>query len=66
MDTQVEAVEAVLDAADWTRVGAQLEQLVQSCNQCHQATAHGFIRIAVRTDVNPFAQSFALPGAQGS
>jgi len=63
---QVEAVEAALDAADWARVDAQLEQLVQSCNQCHQATEHGFIRIAVRTEVNPFAQSFAPSGAQGS
>lgn len=63
---QVKVVEAARDAADWARVNARLEQLVQSCNQCHQVTEHGFIRIKVRTDVNPFAQSFAPSGAQGS
>lgn len=34
------------------------KQVVASCNQCHAATAHGFIQITDGMDVNPFNQSF--------
>jgi hypothetical protein len=36
-----------------------LDALVQSCNACHAATQHDFIRITRGTEVNPFNQSFA-------
>ena len=32
--------------------------LVNSCNQCHTATQHSFIRITDRSDFNPFNQDF--------
>lgn len=41
------------------RVMAALDGVIQSCNACHAATQHGFIRITRGTEVNPFNQSFA-------
>ena len=35
--------------------------LIQSCNQCHRATQHGFIKITDGSSVNPFNQEFT-PG----
>ena len=36
-----------------------LDAIIQSCNTCHVATQHGFLRITRGTEVNPFNQSFA-------
>ena len=35
-----------------------LDGVVASCNQCHRQTLHGFIRITVETERNPFNQDF--------
>lgn len=35
-----------------------LDLVVNSCNQCHAATDHSFIKITRGTDFNPFNQSF--------
>ena len=35
-----------------------LAAVVNSCNQCHVATQHGFIKITDRRDFNPFNQDF--------
>lgn len=40
---------------------AGLDRVVQTCNECHAATQHGFIRITRGTEVNPFNQSFQRP-----
>lgn len=40
------------------RLMSTLDGIIQSCNACHAATAHGFIRITRGTEVNPFNQSF--------
>ena len=36
------------------------QKLLNACNQCHEATQHGFIRIIAPTN-NPFNQSFEVP-----
>lgn len=48
-----------ITAKDKTRMLAGVDAIVQSCNACHVATQHGFIRITRGTEVNPFNQSFA-------
>lgn len=40
---------------------AGLDRVIQSCNECHGATQHGFIRIIRGTEINPFNQSFQRP-----
>jgi hypothetical protein len=46
-------------ARDKARLMAGLDGIIQSCNACHTATQHAFIRITRGTEVNPFNQSFA-------
>jgi hypothetical protein len=50
--------DAVTDR-DKARLMAGLDGIIQSCNACHTATQHAFIRITRGTEVNPFNQSFA-------
>lgn len=40
---------SVMSGADGNIVSAGYQKLVNACNTCHQATAHGFIRIRVPT-----------------
>jgi hypothetical protein len=40
---------------------AGVDRVIQSCNECHGATQHGFLRITRGTEVNPFNQSFQRP-----
>lgn len=53
----IEAVEEPLPGGDWERASAHLEELVQSCNSCHEATDHGFIQITAEP-VEAFNQDF--------
>jgi hypothetical protein len=55
----VEALDGALDERDWTAVDARLSELARSCNQCHQATDHGFVRIDLEDVPNPYPQAFA-------
>jgi len=55
----LDAVEDAIDEGDWTEARSAVSAMVQSCNACHVATDHGFIRITEGFDVNPFNQSFA-------
>lgn len=41
----------------WDEIEQSFGELIDSCNMCHQATGHGFIKVQ-RTDVNPYMQSF--------
>ncbi|MBU6303153.1 MAG: hypothetical protein KGS60_16520 [Verrucomicrobia bacterium] len=52
-------LQEAIAAKDQERMVAGLDLIVQSCNACHVATQHGFIRITRGTEVNPFNQSFA-------
>ncbi len=56
-----EAMQTTLASGSMDRKGllAGVDAIVQSCNACHLATQHGFIRITLGTEVNPFNQSFA-------
>lgn len=40
-------------------LAAAMAGVVESCNQCHVATQHGFIKITNETRTNPFNQDFA-------
>ncbi|MCG8418510.1 MAG: hypothetical protein MJE77_11260 [Proteobacteria bacterium] len=54
---QLEAVDAAVKDRDWDRGSELIQSMTAACNSCHQATAHGFIVIAVGTS-NPFNQKF--------
>jgi hypothetical protein len=52
-----EALEEAVKSADWKDADTRFDQLLNSCNTCHETTEHGYIRIQRSTD-NPFMQSF--------
>ena len=52
-----EQLESAVKAEQWTQSSAAVDRLIDSCNQCHSATQHGFIQIE-RTTHNPYFQTF--------
>jgi len=54
----LENIESKLDEGDWTGATTGFDVLIQSCNTCHTATNHGYIKVT-KTLVNPFMQSFS-------
>lgn len=55
----VEALDGALDERDWTAVDARLDDLARSCNQCHAATEHEFVKIDLQDVPNPYTQDFS-------
>lgn len=58
----LEALDEAVDAEDWRAAAQRLGAVAQSCNQCHAATAHGFVEIQLDDLANPYAQSFKPQG----
>lgn len=59
-----ENFESALKSGDWKKTSVSFDQLLRTCNDCHNATEHGFITIERRRD-NPFMQSFKSTDASG-
>jgi hypothetical protein len=57
----VERLEEPVKKGDWGQAEEHFEGLMGTCNACHEATEHGYIRIAPASG-NPFAQDFSPPG----
>lgn len=53
------ALEASLNAHDWSKAGAALASLTDGCNACHQTSGVGFIRIIVPHQSPVVNQDFA-------
>jgi len=54
----VEALESPVEAGDWEAAGIAFDRLIATCNTCHDATEHGYIRIR-KAEGNPFNQDFS-------
>ena len=54
----VEALESPVEAGDWDAAGDAFDKLIATCNACHDATEHGYIRIR-KAQGNPFNQDFS-------
>lgn len=54
----LDSLDAAVDAADWPVADRRLQTVARSCNQCHTATDHGFVKIRLDALQNPYAQSF--------
>lgn len=52
-----EDFEKALKSENWNHISSKFDALIQSCNSCHKATSHSFIKIERRL-TNPFMQSF--------
>jgi hypothetical protein len=56
----VEQAETTLENGSVDEIRKSASLLIQSCNSCHQATEHGYIKIReVTRDENPFNQDFS-------
>ncbi len=60
--SELEELEEALARGHWSRIDARIDAVTQSCNQCHEATDHGFIRIRSENLSNPYNQSFEPSG----
>jgi tetrahydromethanopterin S-methyltransferase subunit G len=55
----VEALDQAVEARNWSAIEARLQDLERSCNQCHESTEHGFVKIDLQDVPNPYTQDFA-------
>jgi hypothetical protein len=51
-------IEDGLASRDWVTIDDRLKRMIETCNACHAATDHAFIRIQPQFDINPFLQDF--------
>lgn len=58
--TEIDRLEEVVDQGDWEAIREGVSRLVASCNSCHAATDHEYIRITERSAGNPFLQEFGV------
>ena len=54
----LDSLGAGLDRTDWRAVNEHLHAVVKACNQCHDATEHGFLQITAAPEPNPYLQDF--------
>lgn len=55
---QIEAIEEAIDEQDRAVFEERYQNMVQTCNQCHQASDYGLVKVTV-PETNPFAQDFS-------
>ncbi len=55
---QIERMEDAIDSQSPEQFEAQFNTLIQTCNQCHQASDYDAVNIAI-SDKNPFNQDFS-------
>ncbi|MDX1586051.1 MAG: hypothetical protein R3222_04885 [Balneolaceae bacterium] len=61
MDPTIQPVEDALSGNEWAATREATLNLIDSCNSCHNATAHGFVEVTPGFDKNPYNQDFSSP-----
>jgi hypothetical protein len=56
---QIKAFESAEESGDWNQITQAYQTIIASCNSCHQASAHGYIKIVDGFGNNPFNQDFS-------
>lgn len=56
---QIKAFETAEESGDWNQISQAYQTIITSCNSCHQASAHGYIKIVDGFGNNPFNQDFS-------
>lgn len=54
----IERLEDAVKSGEWDASDMRFSEMLAACNACHQASGHGYVRIAPN-DTNPFAQDFS-------
>lgn len=61
MDPTIQPIEDALNNNNWEKTRAEVLNLIDSCNSCHNATAHGFVNVTPGFEKNPYSQDFSSP-----
>lgn len=61
LEPEIEPTEEALESKNWDEIRKQTIKLVDTCNACHEASDHGFVKITPGFDNNPFNQDFSVP-----
>lgn len=61
LDPAIQPVADALENNNWEETRSQVIKLVNSCNSCHNATGHGFVKVSPGFDKNPYNQDFSSP-----
>ncbi|WP_340105541.1 hypothetical protein [Rhodohalobacter sp. 8-1] len=56
---QIEQLEEAIDSGDREMFMDRYSVMIQSCNNCHDASDYGAVKVKV-PDVNPYAQDFSV------
>lgn len=56
---ELKAFESAEESGDWNQITQAYQTIIASCNSCHQASAHGYIKIVDGFGNNPFIQDFS-------
>lgn len=59
LDPAIQPVADALKGDDWAETRSQVQELINSCNSCHNATSHGFVQVTPGFDKNPYNQDFS-------
>lgn len=59
LDPAIQPVADALQGDNWQETRNQVQQLVDSCNSCHTATSHGFVKVIPGYEKNPYNQDFS-------
>lgn len=60
MDPIIQPVEDALSNNNWEDARAEVLNVIDSCNSCHNATGHGFVNVTPGFDKNPYSQDFSV------
>ena len=58
LDPSLDSLRVNLNTRNWEKIETQIDNTIQSCNSCHNATGHGFIQVTAGYDKNPYNQIF--------
>lgn len=58
---QLDSLHTAMEGNSWATIHERLDGVIQACNQCHEATDHGFIQITADPGPNPYNQRFDVP-----
>lgn len=58
LDPAVDTLRTSLKSRKWDLIEKDLDNLINSCNTCHNATGHGFINVTAGMEKNPYNQVF--------
>lgn len=58
LDPAIDSLRTALKTRNWSKIETEIDNTINSCNSCHNATGHGFIQVTAGYEKNPYNQVF--------